>query len=291
VLMDDWSNLPSPSLTRDGGDAPEGDLVRARHPSPSPQALASVGPLPRPRRPGRPWGFWATIGWTCVWLIVFVGFTTVLCGIAMVVMIATGMASDLPDAAHAVSTSGLVLGLAAIAQVPVLVGLAVLLAWVRMPVTEYLGLRWATRRQTLVGLLILLALIAAQDLFTWAIGRPIVSDLMVNWYESAGFLPVLVLALVVAAPVVEEVFFRGFMFKGLAASKVGAAGAILLTTFLWAGIHLQYDWYGKLLIFTMGLFLGAVRWWTGSVTLTILLHGMMNAVATTQIIVVAEGWA
>ena len=109
--------------------------------------------------------------------------------------------------------------------------------------------------------------------------------------RPAGFLPVLVVALLVAAPVVEEVFFRGFLFKGLAASAVGAGGAILLTSLLWAGIHLQYDVYGKGLIFTVGLFLGVVRWRTGSVTLTVMLHGMINAVATTQTIVVAEGWA
>jgi len=259
---------------------------------PAPKATASAEEADGPGdRPPRPWGFWSTMGWTALWLAVSVGTGMALLVAMMAIALVAGMAENVSDAAVELSKHGLVLGVVSIVQMPVLVGLTFLLAWIRMPVAEYLGLRPLTLRQTAWGLVALFALLVGQDLATWGLGRPIVSDFMVTAYLTAGFLPVLVVALLVAAPVVEELFFRGFMFKGLAASKVGVLGAILITALLWSVIHLQYDWYGKGLIFVAGLFLGIVRWRTGSTLLPILLHAMMNAVATTQTIVVAEGWA
>jgi len=293
VPMNDRSNPPVSPVSPDGRDTREGNLAQARPPSPSAQGLEAIG-LPPPqggRRAGRPWGFWATLGWTALWLAVFLGSGAFFFSMALAVMLATGTVSGVAQAAEELAANGLILGIVAIGQIPIMVGLTVLLAWIRMPVGEYLGLRWPGYRETAVGLLLLLVLMVGQDLVTWSLGRPIVAEFMLTAYRTAGFLPVLVVALLVAAPVVEEVFFRGFLFKGLAASAVGAGGAILLTSLLWAGIHLQYDLFGKGLIFTVGLFLGVVRWRTGSVTLAIILHGMINAVATTQTIVVAEGWA
>jgi hypothetical protein len=72
---------------------------------------------------------------------------------------------------------------------------------------------------------------------------------------------------------------------------VGVLGAIVVTSLAFAVIHLQYDWYGRATILAVGLFLGVVRWRTKSVALPILLHAVMNAVATVQTAVVAEGWA
>jgi len=249
--------------------------------------------LPPPvgiRRPARPWGFWATLGWTALWLAVLLGSGVACFLMAMIVLGATGAIGDVEQAAQDLAANGLLLGIVAIGQVPILVGLTAVLAKIRMPVREYLALRWPTYPQTFVALGALLVLLLGQDLLTWSLGRPIVAEFMRTAYRTAGFLPILVLGVAVAAPVVEEVFFRGFMYKGLAASKVGVIGAILITSLVWAAIHLQYDWYGKATILTAGLFLGLVRWRTKSVALPILLHGLMNAVATVQVVVVAEGW-
>jgi hypothetical protein len=276
------TDRPPPSP---GGDEPAA-------PDPSPQAAAA---LPPPRetagRRDRPWGFWATLAWTLLWLVVFLGSGVVFFLIALIGLDVAGGISSMERAAQDLAANGLLIGLVAIVQTPLMLGLTALLAWIRMPVGEYLGLRWPSYGETLVGLVALLALIAGQDTLSWSLERPIVTEFMLTAYRTAGFLPVLVVALLVAAPVVEEVFFRGFMYKGLEASAVGVAGAILITSLIWAGIHLQYDWYGKGTIFVVGLFLGVVRWRTKSITLPILLHGMMNAVATVQTAVVAEGWA
>jgi len=39
----------------------------------------------------------------------------------------------------------------------------------------------------------------------------------------------------------EELFFRGFLFRGLSSSFMGPVGAVLVTSALWALIHTQYD--------------------------------------------------
>jgi len=270
-----------------GGLAADGTAVGSAWQAPAPARDAGEAAA----RPPRPWGFWATLGWTALWLFVSVGTGMILLVGIVVVTLIGGWADGPADAAIQLGANGLVLGIVAVVQMPVLMGLTFLLAWIRMPVADYLALRPLGLGETAWGLGALFALMLAQDFVTWGLDRPIVSEFMVNAYETAGFLPLLLLALLVAAPVVEELFFRGFMYKGLAASKVGPVGAILITSAVWAVIHFQYDWYGVGLIFLAGLFLGAVRWRTKSVALPMVLHAMMNAVATTQTIVVAEGWA
>jgi uncharacterized protein len=84
------------------------------------------------------------------------------------------------------------------------------------------------------------------------------------------------LATVVFAPVFEESFFRGFVFAGLRRSVLGPTGTIILTSLVFAALHLQYDFYGVATVFVLGLFLGIVRERSGSLWSTILLHATWN---------------
>ena len=97
------------------------------------------------------------------------------------------------------------------------------------------------------------------------------------------------LALVVLAPLGEETLFRGFLFKGIAASRAGPVVAIFVSSVAWALLHVQYDWYGVVSIAVIGLFLGVVRYRTGSLLVTMLLHALANMVATLEM-VVQEHW-
>jgi membrane protease YdiL (CAAX protease family) len=74
--------------------------------------------------------------------------------------------------------------------------------------------------------------------------------------------------------------FRGFLFRGWAASPLGAPGTIILTSLVFAVAHTQYDWFGAFQTFCMGALFGALRWRSGSTTLTIMLHVAINFVAT-----------
>ena len=87
------------------------------------------------------------------------------------------------------------------------------------------------------------------------------------------------------APILEELFFRGFLYSGLSSSFLGPLGTILITSISWAAIHLQYDLYGISTIFVFGLLLGAARLKTHSLIVPVLMHALMNLVATIQAVI------
>jgi len=133
--------------------------------------------------------------------------------------------------------------------------------------------------------MVLLLLVVLSDALTVSLGRPIVPPFMVNAYQTAGFVPLFWFALIVAAPLAEESLFRGFLFEGIFHSRLGAAGAVILSALAWASIHLQYDLYGVATIFVSGLLLGYARLKTGSLYPTLFLHGLMNLIATVEVVV------
>jgi membrane protease YdiL (CAAX protease family) len=128
------------------------------------------------------------------------------------------------------------------------------------------------------------AVLAATDLTSYSIGRPLVPDVMLEVYGSS-FLPFLVFALLILAPLGEETLFRGFLYKGIELSRAGPIAAILVSTILFAVIHVQYDWYGILAVAVMAFYLGVVRYRFASLPLTMLLHAIANAVATAEVYV------
>jgi membrane protease YdiL (CAAX protease family) len=143
----------------------------------------------------------------------------------------------------------------------------------------YLGLIWPRRSEIVFGVAAMVALMIAGDGVSWLLGRPFVTSFQIDIYTTAsagGWLLWLWLAVVVATPIGEEILFRGFLFRGWLKSPRDVWPVIIATSFLWAIIHLQYDWYVIGQIFVFGLLLGWMRWATGSVILTILLHALIN---------------
>lgn len=135
---------------------------------------------------------------------------------------------------------------------------------------------------------IVVAFVAASDLTSVALGRPVVADFMVQAYSSAP--PILiVLAIVVAAPLFEEIFFRGFLMSALEARGLSAPAGAVVSAALWAVMHLQYDFYNIVAIFLMGLLLAAARIKTGSLVPCLFMHALGNAIATVETALVAEG--
>jgi CAAX protease family protein len=88
--------------------------------------------------------------------------------------------------------------------------------------------------------------------------------------------------LIIAAPLFEEAFFRGFLLKGLESSFMGPIGAVVVTAGLWALIHVQYDAFGMATIFCLGLLLGTARVFTGSLLVPLGLHAFTNLGATIE---------
>jgi hypothetical protein len=234
--------------------------------------------------PAGPWGLWATLGLTAVVGVAFISAQAILLGVW--VMVATLLSR--PVHTQDLETNGLLLALACCVSTPVGVGLTWLFTRMRrsMSVADYLGYRPAPRKEVVRWTLTLLLLILLSDSLTAWMGRPIVPESMVQAYRTAGFVPLLVLAIVVLAPLMEETLFRGFLFEGILHSRLGRVGAIVLTSLLWSLTHVQYDAYGIATIFVGGLFLGYVRLRTGSLYATMFLHGLMNLVATVEVAVI-----
>lgn len=233
---------------------------------------------------GRPWGLWKTIGWGSLIAVSFVLAQT----LAMGVFAGVRMAQGEKIAVHELGTRGDILALGSLAAAPVAVILCLVAASLRKGITvgEYLALRPPRLKESLRWLGYGLVFMFISDLVTYLLGKPIVPDFMIEAYTSAGrAVPFLWLALLVAAPLSEEFFFRGFLFAGFRESPLRTAGAILLTSLLWAGIHLQYDLHGILLIFIGGIFIALARVRTGSLWTCILLHGWWNFIATVQVLI------
>ncbi len=95
--------------------------------------------------------------------------------------------------------------------------------------------------------------------------------------EQGGRAAVLCFAvmLMVGAPIVEELFFRGLMFSALRKRGVGAVLTISISAVVFAGFHVEPLRF--LVLLPSGLVLGWVRWRTGSTGASMVTHGMVNA--------------
>ncbi len=81
------------------------------------------------------------------------------------------------------------------------------------------------------------------------------------------------------APVVEELFYRGFLYPVLA-RRLGEVAGILFTALPFAFMHggqLAFSWAPLLMLFVVGTVLTTVRAQTGSVSAGVLVHAGYNA--------------
>lgn len=234
---------------------------------------------------GGPWGFWATLGLA---LIIVLAVVMVQTGVALGLWL-FGRLDLTRWSSPEVANSGLLLSCATLATTPVVLALTVLFVWLRKRLTvwDYLGLRPVAPRLIWRWSIALLAFALVSDLITTALGRPLVPEVIMISLRTAVWPSLLVLALVLAAPLEEEVLFRGFMFRGLAGTRLGRTGTILVTSLLWCLLHFQYDAYGIATVFASGLLLGWARWQTGSLYTCLALHALMNLIASIQAFAVA----
>jgi uncharacterized protein len=156
----------------------------------------------------------------------------------------------------------------------------------------YLALNAPRRREVVIAVAGLVLLILIGDGLTLALGRNLASPFELDIHRTAlaeGALLPLWIAMIVVAPVGEEILFRGFLFRGFIHEPRDALPGILAISLIWAVLHLQYDWFGTALVFVLGLFLGLVRLWSGSTTLVILLHMLVNLESVVKTVAVL-GW-
>lgn len=221
----------------------------------------------------QPWGRWATFG---------LGIVALMAGQIAALAALSGWYGEglgrMPD----FSGNGIAITIVIFVSVPVQVTLLWLMA--QRPggsAAEYLGLKLPSRGELLFGIAATVALIVVGNAVSWLFGRFLVTPFQLDIYRSAaaaGWLPLLLLwlAVVVVTPVGEESLFRGFLFRGWLRAPRDTWPVILLTAFLWSIVHIQYDWFVIAQVFCFGVLLGWLRWASGSVILTMLLHGLIN---------------
>lgn len=99
-----------------------------------------------------------------------------------------------------------------------------------------------------------------------------------RYFQNRGSAWLMSIFGVTMAPLVEELFFRGFLYPVLA-RRMGMTVGVLLTAIAFAFMHasqLASAWAPLLMLFLVGLVLTLVRVWTRSVARGFLIHAGYN---------------
>lgn len=171
-------------------------------------------------------------------------------------------------------------------------GIAVALRRLSAPL-QFLGLHWPTLPDIgrtlalIVPWYIGVALVSALSSVVLNGGRAVPGNTRQLFVQHPHGLGILVLALLVtavAAPLCEETFFRGMLFRLLRA-RGPLWAAVLLSAIAFGLAHASPAVSLALLpVFTyMGIVLAVTYAWTGSLTNSVLLHALNNAVGTVAV--------
>lgn len=157
----------------------------------------------------------------------------------------------------------------------------------KIPFNEAFGISYKdTPRYFIMGIIVSLVLVISTTLVSVALSGFSQGE-KENPYVSmpAEKLRIISLLAVFIAPVVEEIFFRGFMQPALV-KNLGMFGGILLTALIFGLSHSQYLGYSTALVAVtvIGLILGVVRQRTGSVMPGIFAHLMNNLFAALSLL-------
>jgi uncharacterized protein len=235
------------------------------------------------------WGFWATVGFG-FWVASMNLLVEMLVLFVFIIMGAPGGGSIGLDFLQGLESNGLFLSLAtifgAIASVVVIVFVIKLKSGAS--IKEYLALRpigWKTLLILLGIIIVFIVMFESLSQFINHKGSPINEKI----YESIGWPPLFWLMAVVFAPLFEETLFRGFLFEGFLRSRAGLAGALLITSAVWAALHIQYGIFEIAGIFVLGLIIGFARWRTGSLWSPLLMHAFFNLTSTIAITLQTKG--
>jgi CAAX protease family protein len=227
------------------------------------------------------WGIWATLAFAILAFVL---------GQAMGFAVLSLVKSIDPGR---VDTDGTAVAIYTLISNPVeIVTLVLAIQLLGTDVREYLGLDVPRPRDVAIAVAALAAAIAVADAVTFGLGKDMVPPFQIELHRTAreeGSLPWLWLAIIVAAPVGEELLFRGFMFRGFVHEPRDALPGILVISLIWSMLHVQYDWFGTAQVFAIGLLFGFVRWRTGSTTLAILMHVLLNLESVVETVFVM-GW-
>jgi membrane protease YdiL (CAAX protease family) len=236
--------------------------------------------------PAGRWPFWRTLGWGLAVMIVSTVVQVLAIAAAGIVDIfrlrrTFGSLTSFYQLVISDAANGDVLaGTVIVSDLACVAAILLIVAFKRLPAREYLALRPVRVPVLLKWLGFLLTYVVltggAATLFHTDFGGAVMGNLLTDSRRPWLFW----IAVVLAAPLFEEVFFRGFLFRGFEASFLKTTGTVILTAILWAMLHVQYNAYGIAFIAGAGILLGVARARTGSLLVPLALHAGMNFAET-----------
>jgi CAAX protease family protein len=227
-----------------------------------------------------PWGIAASFAWLVLSFLVSAVVATMFFALWQGDRLPTGATYD-----------GVLITIGALSSIPAQIGVLAWAAHLRgwQPL-DYFAVNWPKRGELIVAVICVVVIDLAFDGLLYVTGRDIVAPFQVESYrtaQNAGWLFWLMVAIILAAPLGEELAFRGFLFRGLARPGF-ELHAIGIISVVWALLHIQYDWLGMAQIFVLGMVLGWFRWASGSTTLTIIMHVLINLEAMIETAIQVE---
>jgi len=228
------------------------------------------------------WKFWGTLLWGIViGLVLLLGQLLPLVGY----MLMTGVEFTLEtflDFMQNVEKDALLLSVSVIGSVIIVVPTVFGIAKLKKGATlkDYFDLNAYSWRTFWIWMGILLLLLIFETYTLKFLGVAETPSFMQNIeYPTASSIWLLVFSVMFMAPLIEEVIFRGFLLKGFSNSFMGTSGAIVITSLLWAMLHLQYSIEYMFVIFVIGLVFGYAKVKTHSLFVPMTMHMIMNGLA------------
>jgi uncharacterized protein len=188
---------------------------------------------------------------------------------------------DIAEWASRADTDGVVVAAASFAAATLCVPLVLILVHRHEAAPwAFLGLRPVRGRDLGIACGVMIAFIAASDAINvWLLHRPLVPPFLRDSYATSGKPLVLLAALVLAAPLVEELIVRGFLFGTLRAKGIRVGWAVAVTTLIFAVVHTQYDLHDLVVVGLIGLLFGLARARYDSIVPSMGMHALSNAIA------------
>ena len=223
------------------------------------------------------WGFWATLAFG---LVIGIVWMTSQGAVLFLMSLLYGL-----DWRDVELINGDVLAIATIVSAVITILATFIFVWLhkKARLRDYLGFLPISMRTIVIVLAVTVLFMITQEVLSRLLDKNIVPEFMLDAYKTITWLPLLWFAISVAGPVVEEIFFRGFLLQGLRHTFMGDSGAVTLTALLWAVIHVQYGWYEISIIFAMGIVFGYARILTNSIWSPIIMHMVNNFTSTVML--------
>jgi membrane protease YdiL (CAAX protease family) len=114
---------------------------------------------------------------------------------------------------------------------------------------------------------------------------------IMEYLFATGNIYLLALTAVILAPLAEELFFRGWLYRAIE-ENYGSLATIHISSFLFMIIHIQYGLPELLIVWIIAYTLALLRHFTQNLIYPILLHFLNNVAAMLQFLLLSEngGW-